>query len=958
MKQFGLTDSQAEESRKKYGDNSMTEQASESFWDKLKGNLGDPMIKILIVALLINIVLAILGITGVISEGAPEWYEPLGIFIAIALATLVSTFSEYRNENAFQKLQEEASRIMCKVYRNGVITEVAINDIVVGDAILLQAGDKIPADGILIDGDLKVDQSVLNGESREAKKLAVSEGWTDTDESLNFDNEHKVFRGSVVCSGNAVMEVTVVGDKSVYGKIASELQTDDDRDTPLKVKLGKLAGGISKFGYIGGIAIAVAMLVKTLFLAPGGVEAVLFAGGEFQWVALVNAVIQSVMLAVIIIVMAVPEGLPLMIAIVSAQNMGKMLKDNVLVRKVAGIETAGSLNILFSDKTGTITKGKLEAVTFIDGGLNESKTYAEVGDKLKDILSLSIHKNTLSVISGEGKDMRVIGGNATERAILGFAAGESCSANVTAVGNIPFNSTNKYSATQVKGDYDLTLIKGAPEKILQRCSHYWDENGNKQPFDMNKLNAKIDELANRAIRVLAIATSEDALGEESLPDSNNWTLVGAVGIRDEVRPESVTAIAEVKGAGVQVVMITGDRKETAVAIAKDAGLLEKESDIVLTSDELAKLSDEEIKQKLPNIRVIARALPSDKSRLVRLAQELDLVAGMTGDGVNDSPALKKADVGFAMGGGTEVAKEASDIVILDDNFNSIDRAILYGRTIFNSIRKFIVFQLTINVSAVLISFICPLIGLANPLSVIQILWVNLVMDTLAALAFGGEPALSRYMREKPKRRTEHIISKNMMSQIVTGALWTFLVGLFLLVEVGSTTTYMLTKEGSSEPTEQVYRNTMFEDIGIIDTDIPVVSEDQTITAVIVDKDTSGEKQLEVPVKNEKGRYNAKGYHAYLHTAFFAFFIFIAVFNGFNARTDKLNLFDNLKKNKGFLMVFGAIAVVQVLMTYLGGAILDGWGLNGIEWLLVLGMAISIIPIDLIRKAIANASSKN
>lgn len=910
MKNFGLTDSQAEESKQKYGDNSMTEQASESFWDKLKGNLGDPMIKILIVALLINVVLAILGGVGVIKEGAPEWYEPIGIFIAIALATLVSTFSEYRNENAFQKLQEEASRIMCKVYRNGVIAEVAINDIVVGDAILLQAGDKIPADGILIDGDLKVDQSVLNGESREAKKLAVPEGWTDTDENLNFDNEHKVFRGSVVCSGNAVMEVTVVGDKSVYGKIASELQTEDDRDTPLKLKLGKLANGISKFGYIGGIAIAVAMLAKTI-LFDTGFDPMMFLApdGVFAWVKLVEAIINSVMLAVIIIVMAVPEGLPLMIAIVSAQNMGKMLKDNVLVRKVAGIETAGSLNILFSDKTGTITKGKLEAVTFIDGGLNESKTYSEVGGKLKDILSLSIHKNTLSIISGEGKDMKVIGGNATERAILGFAAGEACNAKVTAVGNIPFNSTNKYSATQVKGDYDLTLIKGAPEKILQRCSHYWGTDGEKKPFDMTELNKRIDELANRAIRVLAIATSEDALGEESLPEGNNWTLVGVVGIRDEVRPESVTAISEVKGAGVQVVMITGDRKETAVAIAKEAGLLEKDSDIVLTSDELAQLSDEEIKQKLPNIRVIARALPSDKSRLVRLAQELDLVAGMTGDGVNDSPALKKADVGFAMGGGTEVAKEASDIVILDDNFNSIDRAILYGRTIFNSIRKFIVFQLTINVSAVLISFICPLIGLANPLSVIQILWVNLVMDTLAALAFGGEPALSRYMHEKPKRRNEHIISKKMMSQIVTGAAWTFILSLAMLIL------------GTFDASSAQPGVSFLESWGFV---------------------------RESAIEGEA--------HAYLHTAYFAFFIFIAVFNAFNARTDKCNLFDNLTRNKGFLMVFGIITVVQILMTYLGGAILSGYGLMQ-EWLMVLVMAISIIPVDLIRKAIANASIK-
>ncbi len=903
MKKFGLTDQEVAESKKKYGDNSMTEQAHESFWDKLKGNLGDPMIKILIVALLINVLLSILGYTHVIKEGAPEWYEPLGIFIAICLATLVSTFSEYRNENAFQKLQEEASRIMVKTYRNGVIAEVPINDIVVGDAILLQSGDKIPADGIIIDGDIKVDQSVLNGESREAKKFAIPDGWTDTDENTNFDNEHKVFRGAVVCSGNATMQVTVVGDKSVYGTIAKELQTDDDRDTPLKVKLGKLANGISKFGYIGGIAIAIAMLAKTMLFDTGfNPGAFLFADGVFQWAALVEAVIQAVMLAVIIIVMAVPEGLPLMIAIVSAQNMGKMLKDNVLVRKVAGIETAGSLNILFSDKTGTITKGKLEAINFIDGAVNEYKTFNDIGGKLADLLSLSIHKNTLSIISGEGKDRRVLGGNATERAILGYAMNIECNAEVAAVANIPFNSTNKYSATQVMGQYDLTLIKGAPEKILQRCSHYYDKDGKKQPFDMKQLNAKIDELANRAIRVLAVATSEDALGEDALPDGNNWTLVGCLGIRDEVRPESVTAIKEVKGAGVQVVMITGDRRETAVAIAKEAGLIDDENtNLMLTSDELAKMSDEEIKEKLKDIRVIARALPSDKSRLVRLAQELDLVAGMTGDGVNDSPALKKADVGFAMGGGTEVAKEASDIVILDDNFNSIDRAILYGRTIFNSIRKFIVFQLTINVAAVLISFVCPLIGIENPLSVIQILWVNLVMDTLAALAFGGEPPLERFMREKPKRRNEPIISNYMMSQIITGSVWTFALSLEMLL-LGT-----LPKGSSVSYLEQ--------------------------WGLLRNVEMGGET------------------HAILHTAYFAFFIFIAVFNAFNARTDRLNLFDNLKKNKGFLTVFGIIAVVQVLMTYLGRGILSGWGLTAAEWLVVLIPAISIIPIDLMRKAI-------
>ncbi len=884
MKNFGLTDKQAEESKAKYGDNRISEVKTESFWDKLKGNFGDPMIKILCVALIINIVFAFMG--------KAEWYESVGIALAVLLATLVSTFSEYRNENAFQKLQEEASRITCKVYRNNEIKEIPIDDIVVGDCLLLQSGDKIPADGILVDGDIKVDQSVLNGEAKEAKKIAVPDDYKDTDETMDFLNKYKVFRGSVVCSGNAVMQVTVVGDKSVYGQIASELQQDDERDSPLKVKLSKLANGISKFGYIGGVAIAVAFIIMQF------VNGTVFVDGALDVVKTIQAVVDGVMLAVIIIVMAVPEGLPLMIALVSAMNMSKMLKDNVLVRKVSGIETAGSLNILFSDKTGTITKGQLEVVTFLDGAVNEYSKSDDVKGELRKLLATAIHQNTNAVISSDGK---VIGGNATEKAVLGFdAGGAEKSAAVKKVASIPFNSTNKYSATQVSGEYNCTLIKGAPEKILQKCKYYFDENGKKQKFDTaSKLDDKINELANRAIRVLALATADEALGEDSLPEGE-WTLIGVVGIRDEVRPESVTAIKEVQGAGVQVVMITGDRKDTAVAIAKEAGLLKNDTDRIFTSDELQKMSDDEIKECLADIRVIARALPTDKSRLVRLAQEKDLVVGMTGDGVNDSPALKKADVGFAMGGGTEVAKEASDIVILDDNFSSIDKAILYGRTIFNSIRKFIIFQLTINVSAVLISFVCPLIGIDNPLTVIQILWVNLVMDTLAALAFGGEPALRRFMKEKPKRRDEQIVNKYMWSSIITGAAWMFILGILLLTLV---------------PLQKVF----------------------------VENYDFGDKLFHIPNLSQPEFLE-------LGTAFFAFFIFTAVFNAFNARTEQFNLFDNIKGNKGFLKVLGIIAVVQIIMTYLGGSVLRCHGLDLVEWLVILVMSISIIPVDLIRKS--------
>lgn len=875
---IGLNDQQVAESKARYGDNRLSEIKGETFWDKLIGNFGDPMIKILCVALLINVVFAFMGQT--------EWYESVGIALAVILATFVSTFSEYRNENAFQKLQEEASTILCKVYRNGEIVELPIDEIVVGDCILLQTGDKIPADGILLEGSLKVDQSLLNGENKEATKLTMPPDYVDQESSMDFLNEYKVFRGTVVCSGNAIMCVGTVGDKSVYGQIASELQTDEERDSPLKVKLGDLAHGISKFGYIGGVAIAVAFLFQRVVIHNGFDWAAITAYCS-NWMNPVNDLVEAVILAVIIIVMAVPEGLPLMVAIVSALNMGKMLKDNVLVRKIAGIETAGSLNILFSDKTGTITKGQLEAVVFVDGQGKNYNSFDDVLGGLKHMLSLSIHNNTNAMITGEGDNIRIIGDNATGRAVLGFVASKGSQFDVKTINTIPFDSANKYSATQVDGEgYQCTLIKGAPERILSNCRYYFDEDGKKQELtDLSAINEQIDILAGRAIRVLALAVADEEIVDGHLP-AGYWTLVGVIGIRDDVRPESITAIKEVQNAGVQVVMITGDRKDTAMAIAKEAGLLQTEEDIVLTSDELQTISDEKLKEMLPHIRVVARALPSDKSRFVKIAQELNLVVGMTGDGVNDSPALKKADVGFAMGGGTEVAKEASDVVIMDDNFSSIDKAILYGRTIFNSIRKFIIFQLTINVAAVLVSFASPLLGMENPLSITQILWINLVMDTLAALAFGGEPALRRYMQEKPKRRDEKIVSPYMWSQILTDSLWVFFISMLFLL---------------------------------------------------------------TPVFD--GFFRAGENGMYVLTGYFTFFIFAAVFNAFNARTEQLNLLDNIAENKGFLKILLLIVVIQVIMTDFGGVILRCFGLTLSEWAVVLVLAATIIPIDLIRKLI-------
>ena len=885
MKITGLTDAQVQEMKSKYGDNSITEQARETFWDKLKGNFDDPIIKILIFALILNVIFAFMG--------KAEWYESVGIAMAVLLATFVSTYSEYNNESAFRKLQGEASLIKCKVYRNGVVTEIPINDITMGDCVLLQTGDKIPADGVIIDGSINVDQSILNGEAKEEAKTPAPNDAVDAEsaQSTDFLNPHKVFRAAVVAGGSAVMRTVTLGDNTVYGKIAKELQIDEDRDTPLKVKLTDLAGQISKFGYIGGIAIAVAFMFERIVIQNGWDMAKI---GPYcsDWMTLLNDFVGAVMLAVIIIVMAVPEGLPLMISIVSAQNMGKMLKDNVLVRKISGIETAGSLNLLFSDKTGTITKGLLEVVTFLDGTANFTETFDKLNKKLQSLVSLSIRFNNGAVITGD----KIVGGNMTDRALLGFLIGKDTAPNATVVDTVPFDSAKKYSMAKVSGDYNLWLIKGAPERLLDKCSYYYDANGQRQPLNNHAaINAKIDELANRAIRTLALVTYDGEVTNGEIPNSG-LTFVGVTGIRDDVRPDAIKAIEQVHQAGVQVVMITGDRKETAQAIAKEAGLIEIDDAIVITSAELNAMSDDEVKKALPKLRVIARALPTDKSRLVRLAQELNLVVGMTGDGVNDSPALKKADVGFAMGGGTEVAKEASEIVILDDNFKSIGKAILYGRTIFNSIRKFIIFQLTINVGAVLISFICPLLGLENPLSITQILWVNLVMDTLAALAFGGEPALDRYMDEPPKKRDEKIVNSYMFSAIGTGALCSFVVGLiFLLTD---------------------FSRSHFRDI------------------------------------NPEGvNVTFGGDSVYVLTGYFAFFIFMAVFNAFNARTDRMNLFDNIGGNTGFLKVMGLIVVVQVIMTYFGGAILRCYGLTVTEWMFVIAMAFIIIPVDLARKAI-------
>ncbi|MBE5040811.1 calcium-translocating P-type ATPase, PMCA-type [Ructibacterium gallinarum] len=871
MKDFqGLTRQEAEDSARRYGKNDLTAKKRKTFWQTYWSKFDDPIILILLVALGINIIFTFFG--------RVDWHECAGIFLSVLIATFVSSLSEFSNENTFQKLQEEAARILCKVYRDGRLQEIPISEIVTGDMVLLQTGDMIPADGRVISGHIMADQSPLNGESKEIAKIAPEGRKPEKSKLVDFWNSYSVYRGSVVCSGECVMETDAVGDATVYGRLTHEAQ-EETRESPLAIKLGRLAKSISRFGYISAIFLMLISFFQNAVLDQGfQMQNILAYFADTGQVA--SDLISSLIMGIIVIVVAVPEGLPLMIAIVCSLNMKKMLLSKVLVRKLIGIETAGSINILFSDKTGTITRGELETIRFLDGAGNTYEKFSAVPAVLKQMLGVSVLANSAARFSGNN----IIGGNGTEKALLAFIGPRAVHMDgIDVMMDIPFSSVNKFSAAQISGwDYPV-LVKGAPEKILPRCKKCFDGAGNQVSFSSAyRLEREMDALAAGAVRLLAIAVSESPLQGDALPEE--LILIGVAAIRDEIRPEARRAIEEVGRAGIQTVMITGDRKETAAAIAKDAGLLEDEGAIILTSQELNELTDEEIKKILPNIRVIARALPTDKSRLVRIAQEMGMVAGMTGDGVNDAPALKRADVGFAMGSGSDVAKEAGDIVILDNNFFSIRNAVLYGRTIYKSIKKFIQFQLTINVAAVTISILGPIVGVEKPLDISQMIWTNLMIDSLAAIAFGGEPALRSYLLEKPKRRDEDILDREMWSSVIWNGLYICALSLVIFI---------------SPWIHGFFR----------------------------------------PAPND----------IYFYTGYFTFFIFICIFNAFNARTESIDLMEKLSLNKQFITVMGGIGLTQIFMTYYGGAILRTAGLTITEWILVIALALTIIPVDLLRK---------
>lgn len=751
----GLNNEEVKENRKKYGSNNISGKNTNTFFNLFIETLGDPIIKILIIALAVKTIFLFKDF---------DYFETIGIVIAILVASLISAISEYGSNKAFERMQEESSKINVRVRRNKKIIEISIDDIVKNDVIILSSGEKIPADGILIRGKLSVDESSLNGESKEVYKELTKD--------INIiSDKNKVYRGTTIYDGTAEVLITKVGMDTLYGKMAKELTTGEDI-SPLKLRLTNLAKIISKIGYIAAILIAISYLFSKIFILNNFNLSIIKA---IPLNTIIGYILEAMTLAVSVLVMAVPEGLPMMITLVLSTNSKKMLKNKVLVRKMVGIETAGSLNILFTDKTGTITNGKMEVISILDGSLNEYTNINELLPSYRQILIDSIIYNNDSEY--DSTTNKIIGGNITDKALLSFA-GQNKKDTIKIIDKIIFNSQNKYSISIIeKNNKKIKLIKGAPDVLLKYTTNYIDENGKSKYLDKEKLMSIITEKTNKGIRAIAISTSQSIYPTDNIRRN---ILVGIIFIKDEIRKEARDGLNLIKSAGINTIMVTGDSKETATSIAKEVGIVSNNADVILSSNELSKINDEELKKIIPRLKVVSRALPEDKKRLVLLSKELGLVTGMTGDGVNDCIALKKADVSFAMGSGTEVAKEASDIVILDDNIVSISKAILYGRTIFKNIRKFIIFQLSVNVSAILLALIGPFIGVPSPITVVQMLWINMVMDTLAGLAFSYEVPRIEYMKEPPKKKEENILNKYMINEILSSGLYSLVLCIIFL----------------------------------------------------------------------------------------------------------------------------------------------------------------------------------
>jgi P-type Ca2+ transporter type 2C len=766
-KKNGLSDDEVVWSREIFGANSLTPPPRISLLSMFLEKFKDPTIILLCIAAFVSILIAIT------TRG--HYHEGLGIIAAIVLATGIGFLSELKSSKEFELLNQVREE-RAKVLRNGKFQTIPIQELVIGDIVYLELGDRIPADGqILKSVNLMAEESLLTGESAPVRKKIE----LDNDDPHTGFLKTMVYRGTLVSDGTGEFIVTAVGDDTEMGAISSSLADQEEIKTPLQERLEKLAQQIGYVGFTMAILIFAALFARSYWIGNT------ITGWNIETF---NEIITFFMVSVTIIVVAIPEGLPLMVNMSLALNMRKMAKANCLVKSLIASETIGSATVICSDKTGTLTQNKMKPVWFyINGEIYEH-------DKLKELVntpewqslsSNSAVNSTANLEFKNGKHVPV--GNATEGALLGLihefgVQYKDLREKAEIVTQVPFSSARKSMITITKDGKCYTAYrKGAPSVIIDQCSHILVK-GREKPIEkyLDNVNKFLEEASECAHRIIAFSQKrmdEPCYTEEDCMNIEKNVLVGLVSIVDPIRPNVYESVEACHKAGIDVKMVTGDALNTAVAIARECKIMKYEDDIAVTHDTFAQMTDEELDSKIDNIKVVARSRPLDKLRLVKSLHARKETVGVTGDGTNDAPALRQADVGIAMGiAGTEVAKEAADIILLDDNFKSIVSGILWGRTIFHNIQRLIQFQLTVNVVALLVAFIGPFLGIDLPLTIIQLLWINIIMDTFAALALASEPPRDHTMKEKPRQREKHIITPTMAGFIaITGLYMTIII---------------------------------------------------------------------------------------------------------------------------------------------------------------------------------------
>jgi Ca2+-transporting ATPase len=867
----GLSDQEVLESRAKHGENILTPAKKTPLWKKFLEKFKDPMIIVLLIAGLLSIGISFYEyFSG--AKGFSVFFEPVGIFVAVFLATGLAFIFELRADRQFEVLNKVNDDEIVKVIRNGKTVEVAKKEVVVGDVVKLVNGDEVPADGELLESvSLKIDESSLTGEPI-CEKTIVEE---DFDKEATFPSNH-VMKGTKVMEGHGICRVFAVGDKTENGKVFTAAQIDSSVRTPLNEQLDKLGSLVSKLGYtIAGLIIVGRMILY-------------FTNGEpFVLMDFLSYLLQTCMIAVTLIVVSVPEGLPMAVTLALAYSMQKMLKTNNLVRKMHACETMGATSVICTDKTGTLTQNQMTVYQTKFFAL-ENQELAE--DSYSLLIKEGIAVNSTASLDLTGEKPKVIG-NPTEGALLLWLRDmgvdySPLKRSVDVKGEIPFSTERKFMASLVYSPLigkNVLYVKGAPEIVCGMCSSVC---GN---IDRETIDEILLGYQSQAMRTLGFAYKIVEEGEKVIEDNKivaeGLEFLGVVAISDPVRKEVPQAIRDCISAGIGVKIVTGDTTATAREIGRQVGLWTEEDGErnIITGPEFAALSDEELRERILDFKIISRARPMDKKRLVETLQEKGQVVAVTGDGTNDAPALKPAHVGLSMGDGTSVAKEASDITIIDSSFESIGRAVMWGRSLYQNIQRFILFQMTVNVAACLIVLAGAFMGTESPLTVTQMLWVNLIMDTFAAMALASLPPTERVMKDKPRNRKDFIINRIMgITIIATGLL--FFASLLVLLYV-------------------------FQHV-----DINSLSE--LFSAQLI----------------EDGHLNR-----YEESLFFTVFVMLQFWNMFNARAYKTGRSAfNFKNCQGFGVIALIIVLGQVLIVSFGGEMFNVTPLCWQDWLWVIG----------------------